>query len=403
MTTATKPPALPVLLPTRAKQNRWTIGFRYLLAIPQFIVLYLISIAALIVGVIGWFAALFTGALPTGIAKFLGQWVAYGMRVAAYLYLLTDRYPPFALDDTAYPAQIRFTPGRLNRAAVLFRLVLVVPAQLLTLLLATGWGVCAFVIWVITLFKGTLPVPAHGAGSALVRFQARVNGYLYMLTATYPGQVFGDQPGEAVVAMAQEAPVAPEDVDGDGDAGAGAEAADGEPPEVGAGVGAWPLVLSSGARALLVFFIVAGALVWVAYIAIIASVATDQSAQALASLNDAYAAATQSVAAEATSLSQCSSQSDPLGCVEGGDRRLAQTMSTLSSAVQGITFPGYADQSANGLLQASNDLEHALTSVAGATSVEQYQAQAQGLDLSGLLNKVDSSYRVLADQLVSGH
>ena len=138
------------------------------------------------------------------------------------------------------------------------------------------------------------------------------------------------------------------------------------------------------------------------YIAIIASVATDQSAQALASLNDAYAVATQSVATEATTLSQCSSQSDPLGCVEGADRRLAQTMTTLSGAVQGITFPGYADQSANGLVQATNDLEHALTSVAGAASVEQYQAQAQGLDLPGLLDKVDSSYRVLANQLVRG-
>ena len=105
MTTATKPLALPVLLPTREKQNRWTIGLRYLLAIPQFIVLYLLSIAALVVAVIGWFAALFTGALPTGIAKFLGQWVAYSMRVTAYLYLLTDRYPLCAQPIIAPPRQ----------------------------------------------------------------------------------------------------------------------------------------------------------------------------------------------------------------------------------------------------------------------------------------------------------
>ena len=47
-----------------AAQNRVTVTFRIILAIPQFIVLYFLCIAAFVVAVIGWFAALFTGELP---------------------------------------------------------------------------------------------------------------------------------------------------------------------------------------------------------------------------------------------------------------------------------------------------------------------------------------------------
>ena len=47
-----------------APQGRLTVGFRIILAIPQFIVLYFLFIAVFFVAVIGWFAALFTGRLP---------------------------------------------------------------------------------------------------------------------------------------------------------------------------------------------------------------------------------------------------------------------------------------------------------------------------------------------------
>ena len=49
-----------------AAQNRLTVAFRIILAIPQIIVLYFLFIAAFVVVVIGWFAALFTGHLPSG-------------------------------------------------------------------------------------------------------------------------------------------------------------------------------------------------------------------------------------------------------------------------------------------------------------------------------------------------
>src|SRR5271166_4698871 len=82
-----------------APQNRLTVLFRIILAIPQIFVLYILGIAAFVVVVIGWFAALFTGQLPSWAHTFLSGFIRWWTRVSAYLFLLTDAYPPFSFDD----------------------------------------------------------------------------------------------------------------------------------------------------------------------------------------------------------------------------------------------------------------------------------------------------------------
>jgi hypothetical protein len=79
--------------------NRWLPLVKWLLAIPHYIVLAVLAIAAVFVVVIAWFAILFTGRYPRGLFDFVvgvGRWA---LRVQAYAFLLvTDRYPPFALN-----------------------------------------------------------------------------------------------------------------------------------------------------------------------------------------------------------------------------------------------------------------------------------------------------------------
>jgi hypothetical protein len=78
-------------------RNRLTTFFRYFMLIPHAIALYLLMIGGLCAYLVGWFAVLFTGRMPEGIANFLvgiGRWIT---RVAAYGYLFTDEYPPFSL------------------------------------------------------------------------------------------------------------------------------------------------------------------------------------------------------------------------------------------------------------------------------------------------------------------
>jgi len=54
-----------------APQSRLTVAFRILMAIPQLIVLWLLGVAAIVITIIGWFGALFTGRLPVFAADFL--------------------------------------------------------------------------------------------------------------------------------------------------------------------------------------------------------------------------------------------------------------------------------------------------------------------------------------------
>ena len=82
-----------------AAQRRVTVAFRLLLAVPHLIVLYVLGIAASVVVVIGWFGALATGRLPGFAADYLSGYLRWYGRTAAYLLLLTDEYPPFALDE----------------------------------------------------------------------------------------------------------------------------------------------------------------------------------------------------------------------------------------------------------------------------------------------------------------
>ena len=84
-----------------AKQglNRWLPLVKWLLAIPHYILLALLSIAALVAVVIAWFAILFTGRYPRGLFDFVLGVLRWGNRVIGYAFVLvTDEYPPFRLN-----------------------------------------------------------------------------------------------------------------------------------------------------------------------------------------------------------------------------------------------------------------------------------------------------------------
>jgi hypothetical protein len=84
--------------PQLASRNRLTVGFRFILVIPQLIVLVLLAIAVAVVLLIALFAVLFTGRWPAGLRRFTVGVLRWWLRVEAYLLLLTDDFPPFALN-----------------------------------------------------------------------------------------------------------------------------------------------------------------------------------------------------------------------------------------------------------------------------------------------------------------
>ena len=78
--------------------NRWLPLVKWLLAIPHYVVLFFLLIAAIFAVIVAWFAILATGRYPQGLFDFVvgvGRW---SLRVSAYAFLLvTDHYPPFSL------------------------------------------------------------------------------------------------------------------------------------------------------------------------------------------------------------------------------------------------------------------------------------------------------------------
>jgi hypothetical protein len=78
--------------------NRWLPIVKWLLAIPHYIALFFLYIAAFIAVVLAWFAILFTGRYPRALFDFVEGVIRWHNRVVGYaLILVTDEYPQFTL------------------------------------------------------------------------------------------------------------------------------------------------------------------------------------------------------------------------------------------------------------------------------------------------------------------
>lgn len=82
------------------KLNRLLPLVKWLLAIPLYIVGIVYTIYGLIMLIVGWFAVIFTKAMPQAVAEVLFGVTRFWNRVLGYAFLLvTDEYPSFSLRD----------------------------------------------------------------------------------------------------------------------------------------------------------------------------------------------------------------------------------------------------------------------------------------------------------------
>jgi len=93
----------------QGEYNRFLTLVKWLLALPHYIVLLFLGIGALFAILIAFFAVLFTGRFPRGLWDYLTGSTAGLTGVTAYVFLLTDTYPPFSLeDDPGYPVRVEY-------------------------------------------------------------------------------------------------------------------------------------------------------------------------------------------------------------------------------------------------------------------------------------------------------
>ncbi len=191
------------------QRSRLTVFFRLFLVIPHFIWLGIWGIGAFVAAVITWFAALITGRAPAGLHRFLSSYVSYAAQVYGYFYLAANPYPAFD-GRPGYAVEVEIAPPEPQpRLTVLFRLILVIPALLLTASLlgapsfshsssnassevsssSYGFGIvyaAAFLGWFVCVVRGRMPRGLRDCVTWGIGFSAQVWAYLFVLTSRYP-------------------------------------------------------------------------------------------------------------------------------------------------------------------------------------------------------------------------
>jgi hypothetical protein len=198
-------------LDQRLSRGLWLV--KWLLAIPHYLVLALLWVALVVTTIAAGIAILFTGRYPRSWFAFSVGVLRWNWRVGFYAYsaLGTDRYPPFTLAATDYPADFDVAyPARLSRGLVLVKWWLLAIPHLLIVGVLTGgagtwgnqwdgsgqattasWGpsllgLLVLIAAVILLFTGRYRHEIFNLVMGLNRWVYRVGAYVLLMRDEYP-------------------------------------------------------------------------------------------------------------------------------------------------------------------------------------------------------------------------
>jgi hypothetical protein len=176
------------------QRNRLTVFFRLVLAVPHILWATLWGVIAVLAGIVNWFAALFTGRSPNGLHTFLATYLRYITHVRAYILLVADPFPGFTGRLGTYPIDLEVdAPEPQNRLTVLFRVVLAIPALLLTNILSNLSQLLAVFSWFIALVMGRVPEGLRNFAALALRIETQTYAYLLVVTGRYPSFNVGVQ------------------------------------------------------------------------------------------------------------------------------------------------------------------------------------------------------------------
>jgi Domain of unknown function (DUF4389) len=96
--------------------SRLKTGFRFIVGIPVMILGWVWSLVLNVVGIISWFAILFTGKLPQGLFEPMRSASAYLARAGGYFLLMTEDWPPFSYQESGAPPAGQITSEAPSRS-----------------------------------------------------------------------------------------------------------------------------------------------------------------------------------------------------------------------------------------------------------------------------------------------
>lgn len=172
--------------------SRWLIFVKWLLAIPHLIILWALAIAAGVIGLIAFFAILFTKRYPRGLFDFVVNVNRWNANVGAYTGLFRDEYPPFSWEPGQYAVTYEVDyPQELNRWLPLIKWLLAIPHIIVLLFLGIAASVAWVIAWFAILFTKRFPRALFDFTVGVTRWQYRVNAYTGLLRDEYPPFTLG--------------------------------------------------------------------------------------------------------------------------------------------------------------------------------------------------------------------
>jgi hypothetical protein len=169
--------------------SRWKIFVKWLLAIPHFIIVYLLQIVNSVMVFVAFFAILFTKRWPRGMFDFSLQIHRWTTNVLAYSFgLLRDEYPPFSGDAGEYPLafEIEYRED-LSRWKIFVKWLLAIPHLIVLSVLSIAVFFAIVIAWFAILFTARYPRGLFDFVVGVYRWFMRVSAYSsWLMVDRYP-------------------------------------------------------------------------------------------------------------------------------------------------------------------------------------------------------------------------
>ena len=164
----------------------------FYVGVPHGIILGILGLISGLMLFLAWWVVLFTGKYPKRMFDFIVNTSRWGMRVSAYLCLMTDVNPPYRFENPDSPVKLDIVyPESLSRGKLLLRLFfgwlyVGVPHGIILGALGALAGVIILICWFIILFTGKFPEGMFNLVVGYIRWALRVSAYTEFLTDDYP-------------------------------------------------------------------------------------------------------------------------------------------------------------------------------------------------------------------------
>jgi hypothetical protein len=185
--------------PARELSRLWGIPIvgllvRLFLAIPHYVVLWLLGIGFYVWLFLGWIPILVTGRVPGIAVRLLTELLHRGARVSGYtLFLMPGGYPPLEPGaPSPVDVQVNLQTLEINRLwgipffGFMVRIIFLIPHMMVISLIGVVLYISALILWIPILISGRYPEWAVSLYGGFLRYTARVGAYALLLPVPYP-------------------------------------------------------------------------------------------------------------------------------------------------------------------------------------------------------------------------